>query len=196
MLLLSPVWLFPQPVHSSLSNVSNVSTQKTQIVVDKQTETGSLQPEQVSQASVKKTSERNKESGKNPSQLRPSHKAVVQKPTSADTGRNNAKSYSKEEVKALIVSYSQQYDINPNTPLCIAEKESGFNHRSANKHSSAKGVFQYLNGTWKATDEGKAGHSVFDAEMNVKAAVKYMASRGNAKPWIVANKCPPVKKIN
>lgn len=101
--------------------------------------------------------------------------------------------YSKEEVQELIISYSAQYGIDPSTPLCIARLESGFNQFSKNRSSTASGVFQYLSGTWKGTDEGKAGLSVFDAESNVKAAVKYMAIHKNTRPWVVANRCPSLK---
>lgn len=117
----------------------------------------------------------------------------ISAPSNADTEIKQdagGRSYSKEEVIKLINDYSQLYGISPQTPLCIAQKESGFNYRSANKHSTAKGVFQYLNGTWKATDEGKAGRSVFDADANVKAAVKYMAIHRNTRPWVVAPQCP------
>lgn len=107
--------------------------------------------------------------------------------TSSDyTGKH----YSKEEVEALIVAYSAQYGIDPQTPKCIAFRESGYNQFSKNKRSSASGVFQYLTSTWRATDEGKAGMSVFDAEANVKAAVKYMAVHKSTKPWTVRGHCP------
>lgn len=99
--------------------------------------------------------------------------------------------YSKEEVQQLIKSYSELYGVNPETPLCIARLESGYNQFSKNRGgSSASGVFQYLTSTWKHTDEGKAGLSVFDAEANVKAAVKYMAVHKSTKPWTVRGKCP------
>ncbi|HEX8196363.1 MAG TPA: transglycosylase SLT domain-containing protein [Pyrinomonadaceae bacterium] len=110
---------------------------------------------------------------------------------SADRGRN----YGQGEVQDLIRKYSQQYSISPETPLCIAKKESGFNSSSRNPKSTASGVFQYIAGTWKATDEGKAGLSVFNADANIKAAIKYMSSRKNAKPWTVHTKCPPVTPI-
>ena len=102
--------------------------------------------------------------------------------------------YGQGEIQDLIRRSSAQYGIDPETPLCIAKKESGFNPNSANKSSSARGVFQYLSSTWKATDEGKAGYSVYDPEQNIKAAIKYMASRGNAKPWVVEKSCPPVTR--
>jgi soluble lytic murein transglycosylase-like protein len=103
---------------------------------------------------------------------------------------DNGRRYSVEEVQKLIVSYSQQYGILQDVPLCIAKHESGYNHLSKNKSSSASGVFQYLASTWRGTDEGKAGISVFDADANVRAAIKYMASRKSTKPWTVASKCP------
>lgn len=103
--------------------------------------------------------------------------------------------YTKEEVQALIVEYSRQYGIASDGPLCIAKKESGYNQFSKNKSSSASGVFQYLSSTWSATDEGKLGLSVFNADYNVRAAIKYMASRLDARPWVVAGSCPKITKI-
>lgn len=113
--------------------------------------------------------------------------ASVQLKTSSDfTGKH----YTKDEVEALIVAYSAQYGIDPQTPKCIAFHESGYNQFSKNKRSTASGVFQYLTSTWRHTDEGKAGMSVFDADANVKAAVKYMAIHKSTKPWTVRGKCP------
>lgn len=108
----------------------------------------------------------------------------------------SGKIYSKEEVQQLIRDYSNLYGIDPQTPLCIAKLESGYNQFSKNQSSSASGVFQYLASTWKATDEGKAGLSVFDADANVRAAVKYMAVHKKTTPWVVHSKCPTLKFIN
>jgi hypothetical protein len=102
------------------------------------------------------------------------------------------KTYSVEEVKQLIINYSAEYGISAETPLCIARLESGYNQYSKNRRSSASGVFQYLTSTWKHTDEGKAGFHVFDANANVKAAVKYMAVHKSTKPWTVRANCPPI----
>ena len=104
--------------------------------------------------------------------------------------------YGKGEIQDLIRKYSAEYGIDAQTPLCIAKNESGFNPNSKNKSSSASGVFQYLNSTWEQTDEGKAGLSVFDAEANIKAAVKYMAIHKKTTPWVVAGGCPKLQKIN
>ncbi len=116
-----------------------------------------------------------------------SAKASLPVTTSSDYA---GKHYTKEEVEAMIVAYSAQYGIDPQTPKCIAFHESGYNQFSKNKRSTASGVYQYLTSTWKYTDEGKAGMSVFDAEANVKAAVKYMAIHKSTKPWTVRGKCP------
>lgn len=122
-------------------------------------------------------------------------KRVVQLQNTSQHSRRYypASSADKESVKALIIRYSEQYGIDPAVPLCIAYHESGYNSSSKNKSSSAAGVFQYLSGTWAGTDEGKAGMSVYEAEANVKAAIKYMSSRKNTNPWEVRNKCPKIQ---
>jgi hypothetical protein len=102
------------------------------------------------------------------------------------------KSYSKEEVQQLIVNYSAIYGIDSATPLCIARLESGYNQFSKNRSSTASGVFQYLSSTWRYTDEGKIGKNVFDADANVKAAVKYMAVHKSTQPWVVRAQCPRI----
>ena len=114
-----------------------------------------------------------------------------QKKQPAYSGRH----YSPAEVIELIKQYSHQYGISSDSPLCIARLESGYQQFAANKSSSAHGVFQYLSCTSKATDEGRAALSVLDADANVRAAIKYIASRLNAKPWVVAPKCPQIKKL-
>lgn len=118
---------------------------------------------------------------------------ILAKPTTPTpySGRH----YSKEEVQDLIRHYSSVYGISSDTPFCIAKYESGYNQYSKNRNSTASGVFQYLSSTWSSTDEGKLGLSVFDADANVKAAVKYMAIHRNTRPWVVAPKCPSLTFI-
>jgi hypothetical protein len=114
---------------------------------------------------------------------------LIQQANGAYSGRH----YSVEEAKDLIRYYSRIYNIDASTPLCIAYHESAYNQLSKNKSSSASGVFQYLSSTWKATDEGREGKSVFDADANTRAAVKYMAIHKSTRPWQVAPKCPTLK---
>lgn len=126
----------------------------------------------------------------------PSRKMDAPRVDTVNRGKYSGRNYSKEEVQELIKNYSAEFGIDREAPLCIAKLESGYNQFSKNKSSSVSGVFQYLSGTWRATDEGRIGLSVFDADANVKAAVKYMASRKSAKPWTVHTKCPSIKSIN
>ncbi len=128
----------------------------------------------------------------------PSQQPIVRaQAISAGTTAANyeGKIYSKEEVEQLIVHYSAVYGIDPQTPKCIAFRESGYNQFSKNKSSTASGVYQYLSSTWKSTDEGKAGLSVFDAEANVKAGVKYMAIHKSTQPWVVRTMCPKLSFV-
>jgi hypothetical protein len=49
-------------------------------------------------------------------------------------------------------------------------------------------VFQYLSGTFANTPEGKQGLSVFDADANIRAAVRHMAVHGTS-PWNASKPC-------
>lgn len=96
--------------------------------------------------------------------------------------------YSKEEVIELIRYYAAQSGILPEVPLKIASCESGYNQFSKNKNSTASGVYQYLSSTWKGTEAGKQGISVFDADANVHMAIKSIAS-GGINNWSASKSC-------
>ncbi len=108
---------------------------------------------------------------------------------------DSARVYGQGEIQSLIVEYSAKYGIAAGTPLCIAKLESGFNPNSKNKSSSASGVFQWIKSSWLSQPEGKQGISVFDAEANIRAAVRYMSEKKSTKPWVVNSKCPPVTSL-
>lgn len=174
MLLAISTWVFPQPVQAKTKTASLPEAIQIKQEVSTSTNDQPILNKLAQQANPR---------------IHP--KAKVNSYNVKPSGKSfSGRSYSKEEVQALIIQYSEQYNINPAVPLCIAQKESGYNQFSANKSSSARGVFQYLSGTWRATDEGRAGLSVFDAEANVRAAIKYMASRKSTKPWTVGKLCP------
>jgi hypothetical protein len=182
MVLVFAGWIFPMPAHSNApADTAELSSQIINRLIINETENKAPKPGSI-QANTKSVSA---SQGKNRS-VNVKQSSGSASSISGYSGRH----YTADEVKALIVSYSKSYGINPDIPLCIAKYESGYNHLSKNKSSSAAGTFQYLEGTWKATDEGKAGYSVYDAEANIKAAVKYMASRKSTKPWTVNTKCP------
>jgi len=108
--------------------------------------------------------------------------------TTSGTGIYNGRNYSKEEVEQLIRDYSAQFGISADLPFRIAYCESGYNALSANRSSSARGVYQYLSGTWANTSAGRQGTSVFDADANVHMAVSSIATHGTA-PWLASKNC-------
>lgn len=77
-------------------------------------------------------------------------------------------SASTEDVKAEIIKQSVLYKIDPKISLRIAKCESNFNELAKNKHSSAKGVFQFIDRTWK----GYCSGDVYDYKANIKCFVK------------------------
>ena len=103
------------------------------------------------------------------------------------------RAYSKQEVVELIEKYSALFNYDVESAKRIAYCESGFQWNAKNKNSTASGVFQYIAGTWRGTDEGKAGLSPFDADANIRAALKYLGSRQSAVPWAASLSCHGVR---
>jgi hypothetical protein len=96
--------------------------------------------------------------------------------------------YTKQQVQALIRRHASAYGLDPTLPLAIAECESGFRWDAANRTSSARGVFQYLSGTWRGTPEGRKGTSVLDTEAHIRTAVRQIATFGTG-PWKASRHC-------
>ena len=65
--------------------------------------------------------------------------------------------------------------------LEVAKQESGFNPNAKNPNSSAKGIFQIIDGTWKLY---KCTGSVLDYDDNIKCAVKIYKSNGDWRQWV------------
>lgn len=63
--------------------------------------------------------------------------------------------------------------------LAIGMAESGFNPKAKNPNSTAKGIYQILDGTWKAH---KCEGDVYDPVDNIKCARKIYEDSGT-KPW-------------
>ena len=97
-------------------------------------------------------------------------------------------SWTVTEVDELIRRYADEYGANYRLARTIAHCESGLRFDAKNPGSTASGVFQYIRGTWANTPEGKAGESVFNAEANVKAAVRHLAKKGTS-PWNESKHC-------
>ena len=52
-------------------------------------------------------------------------------------------------VKHEIIRQAQEYNVDVDTALRVANCESSFNRFAKNPNSSAKGVYQFLDGTWE-----------------------------------------------
>lgn len=72
---------------------------------------------------------------------------------------------------------------------CIAKYESGGNPRAENPNSSASGLFQFIDGTWRAIT-GRSDRAK-DAPVSVQIAAFYKLWNGGrgAHHWVVAPKC-------
>ena len=71
-------------------------------------------------------------------------------------------------VKDLISYYAMLYNVDERQALDIAYCESRFNPLAKNPNSSAKGVYQFIDKTWKNYCYG----DVFDPEANIKCFMK------------------------
>jgi soluble lytic murein transglycosylase-like protein len=98
------------------------------------------------------------------------------------------RAYTEEEIQSLIRAYASVLGLDPEVPLAIARCESQFRWNAANPWSSARGVFQYVAGTWARTPEGRRGTSVFDADANIRMALAHIATIGTG-PWHASRTC-------
>lgn len=80
-------------------------------------------------------------------------------------------------IKDLISEKAAKYNLPPELMYKIAGSESGGKASAANPNSSAKGVFQFIDSTWKGMG-GKPGEQ-FDPEQNTELGAKYI--RQNAE---------------
>jgi hypothetical protein len=101
--------------------------------------------------------------------------------------------YTKEEVTSLIEYYSTLYGYSAEKAKKIAFCESGYRWDAKNKYSTASGVFQYVRGTWSGTEEGRNGESPLNADANIRAAIRYLSTNQNARPWAASIGCHGVR---
>jgi hypothetical protein len=141
------------------------------------------------------SSEANSIEGVSPlSNLRHPHNAThapeisVRHASISRTPPKGLRAYTEDEIQDLIRVYAGAFGIDAEIPLAIARCESQFHWDAVNRSSSARGVFQYVAGTWAATPEGRHGTSVFDAEANIRMALTHMMTIGTS-PWNASRAC-------
>lgn len=105
-------------------------------------------------------------------------KRLAEKKAVKSTKKTVKKTYSK--VKKVSLS---------GIAACIAKYESGGNPRAENPNSSASGLFQFIDGTWRAIT-GRSDRAK-DAPVSVQIAAFYKLWDGGrgAHHWVVAPKC-------
>lgn len=117
------------------------------------------------------------------SQLNEQNAATVPQSANIDMSVTSAKPTEKAPrsmqggIKDLISEKADKYNLPPELMYKIAGSESGGKANAANPNSSAKGVFQFIDSTWKGIG-GKPGEQ-FDPEQNTELGAKYI--RQNAE---------------
>ena len=74
---------------------------------------------------------------------------------------------------------AHEYGIDPNLAVLLAKHESEFNPAAANSKTSAKGLFQFIDLTWRDYCAG----DVFNAEDNADCALRIL-SEGGLSHWL------------
>jgi len=73
--------------------------------------------------------------------------------------------YKQQDIIEEIYKQAREYFVDPEDAIRIAKCESTFNPHAKNPNSTAKGVYQFLDGTWEWINA--SGHQ-FDYKENIK----------------------------
>jgi hypothetical protein len=96
--------------------------------------------------------------------------------TASRNGNNSEVSIPKSGIADLIKSRATDLGVDPDVALAIAHKESALNPNAQNKLSSAGGLYQFIDGTWKSM-VGKYG-SQYGVGVGDKKDAKANATMG------------------
>lgn len=80
-----------------------------------------------------------------------------------------------EIIQQEIELQSQMFGVDTQFALALANCESGFDHQAKNPNSTARGVYQFIEGTWNRTESYRQGHHPFDYQENIREAMLYLA---------------------
>ena len=93
----------------------------------------------------------------------PSYEVVIEVPTST-----------APTIQELITTKAVEYGVNPQLALDLARIESNFETYAKNPKSTAKGLYQFIDGTWNTYCTGH----VFDPEANTTCAMQLLSNGG------------------
>jgi len=117
------------------------------------------------------------------------HLAKVKAEKAAKAKLHNKTVQAKKVVKKVHKTYTKAKKVSlSGIASCIAKYESGGNPRAQNPHSSASGLFQFVDGTWN--NFGGYARAMY-APISVQLQKFYIVWDGGrgAGNWVVAHKC-------
>lgn len=99
---------------------------------------------------------------------------------------------SDPNVKDIILYIRQKFGNKAADAVKVAKCESGFKSNAKNSESSAKGIFQIVDGTWIANRK-RMGR---DASLELKSnwienvdTAEFIYEKSNWWPWLASNNC-------
>ncbi|MBP6045253.1 transglycosylase SLT domain-containing protein [Candidatus Woesebacteria bacterium] len=86
-----------------------------------------------------------------------------------------------------IIKTAEEFNYSTTTALLIAKAESNLNPNAKNSHSTASGVYQFIDGTFKGYCVEKYGYATStnqknDPDVQIQCAVR-MLSEGGENHW-------------
>ncbi|MCP5375230.1 MAG: transglycosylase SLT domain-containing protein [Rickettsiaceae bacterium] len=87
-----------------------------------------------------------------------------------------------EDIKAEITRQAELFNLSPQKMIALAECESNLNPTAKNPNSTARGLYQYLIGTWEETQSAHNGLERNNYKANIREAMLDVAN-GEAWRW-------------
>lgn len=83
-----------------------------------------------------------------------------------------------------IIAKAKHFGADPALALAVAHAESCFDPKAKNPKSTAGGIFQYIDGTWKGYCEGDK----YNEDDNIQCATKMLAEKDGIDHWEASRK--------
>lgn len=90
----------------------------------------------------------------------------------------------------MILQYADAYGVDSQLATAIATCESQLKPWARNSHSTAKGIYQFIDGSWKGYSAMKWGEErdVLSAKNNIELGVWVLSIEGSG-PWDASRDC-------
>ena len=108
-----------------------------------------------------------------PKQVRPIDDVISDKARERGIEPSSVGIFGKDEIKNIVTSAAEKYGVSPEKLLALGQVESSLNPSAQNTGSSAGGLFQFINDTWKRYGNGQ---NKFDPVANADAAARMLRS--------------------